>query len=97
MWGIDQGQCTTQLLNRCLSWDPIYAPVFYRLLMGHAPLTARFIDDVLNTALQGLTTTARRKPRSRGQGRPQNRPRRLQSAYATRKADRPGHELASRP
>ncbi|MDB6089018.1 MAG: TetR/AcrR family transcriptional regulator [Gammaproteobacteria bacterium] len=34
--------------------DLIYAPVFYRLLMGHAPLTSRFIDDVLNVALQGL-------------------------------------------
>jgi len=35
--------------------DLIYAPVFYRLLMGHAPLTARFVDDVLNTAMQGLS------------------------------------------
>ena len=35
--------------------DLIYAPVFYRLLMGHAPLTPRFIDEVLNLALQGLT------------------------------------------
>jgi AcrR family transcriptional regulator len=34
--------------------DVIYAPVFYRLLMGHAPLTSRFIDDVLNLALEGL-------------------------------------------
>jgi len=42
--------------------DLIYAPVFYRLLMGHAPLTSRFIDDVLNLALQGISTTARRKP-----------------------------------
>lgn len=41
--------------------DLIYAPVFYRLLMGHAPLTARFIDDVLNMALQGLSAGARRK------------------------------------
>jgi AcrR family transcriptional regulator len=40
--------------------DLIYAPVFYRLLMGHAPLSARFTDDVLNAALQGLTP--RRKP-----------------------------------
>ena len=38
--------------------DLIYAPVFYRLLMGHAPLTPRFIDDVLNLALQGIATTA---------------------------------------
>jgi AcrR family transcriptional regulator len=41
--------------------DLIYAPVFYRLLMGHAPLTARFIDDVLNLALQGLVTTGRQR------------------------------------
>ena len=34
--------------------DVIYAPVFYRLLMGHAPLTSRFIDDVLNLTLEGL-------------------------------------------
>jgi AcrR family transcriptional regulator len=40
--------------------DLIYAPVFYRLLMGHAPLTSRFIDDVLNLALQGIVTTGHR-------------------------------------
>ena len=34
--------------------DLIYAPVFYRLLMGHAPLTAQFTDDVINTVLRGL-------------------------------------------
>ncbi len=42
--------------------DLIYAPVFYRLLLGHAPLTPRFIDDVLDTALQGLAMPAGRKP-----------------------------------
>jgi hypothetical protein len=41
--------------------DLIYAPVFYRLLMGHAPLSARFVDDVLNLALHGIVTTGRRK------------------------------------
>ena len=34
--------------------DLIYAPVFYRLLMGHAPMTVQFADDVLNQALRGL-------------------------------------------
>lgn len=34
--------------------DLIYAPVFYRLLMGHAALTARFIDDVLDLVIGGL-------------------------------------------
>jgi hypothetical protein len=41
--------------------DLIYAPVFYRLLMGHAPLTARFIDAVLNLVLAGLTGGTRAK------------------------------------
>jgi AcrR family transcriptional regulator len=36
--------------------DLIYAPVFYRLLMGHAPLSGRFIDDTLDLALEGLTS-----------------------------------------
>lgn len=40
--------------------DLIYAPVFYRLLVGHAPLDARFTDAVLDHALAGL------KPRRRG-------------------------------
>jgi AcrR family transcriptional regulator len=39
--------------------DLIYAPVFYRLLMGHAPLSARFIDDVLNLAIGGLCALRR--------------------------------------
>lgn len=36
--------------------DLIYAPIFYRLLMGHAPLDARFTDSVLTHALCGLNT-----------------------------------------
>jgi AcrR family transcriptional regulator len=34
--------------------DLIYAPVFYRLLMGHELLTARFMDEVFSLALRGL-------------------------------------------
>jgi AcrR family transcriptional regulator len=36
--------------------DLIYAPVFYRLLMGHAPLSVGFMDEVLNLAILGLAT-----------------------------------------
>lgn len=36
--------------------DLIYAPIFYRLLMGHAPLDARFTDSVLTHVLRGLNT-----------------------------------------
>ena len=37
--------------------DLIYAPVFYRLLLGHAPLTASFMDEVLDLALHGLAAS----------------------------------------
>jgi hypothetical protein len=39
--------------------DLLYGPLFFRLLMGHAPLDASFTDEVLSHALRGLT---RRKP-----------------------------------
>jgi AcrR family transcriptional regulator len=35
--------------------DLLYGPLFFRLLMGHAALDARFMDHVLAHALRGLT------------------------------------------
>lgn len=34
--------------------DMIYGPLFYRLLMGHAALDARFTDAIVDHALKGL-------------------------------------------
>jgi AcrR family transcriptional regulator len=34
--------------------DMIYGPIFYRLLMGHAPLDGKFTDAVVEHALKGL-------------------------------------------
>lgn len=34
--------------------DMIYGPLFYRLLMGHAPLDGKFTDAVVDHALRGL-------------------------------------------
>jgi AcrR family transcriptional regulator len=34
--------------------DMIYAPLFFRLLIGHGPLDGRFTDALLDTALEGL-------------------------------------------
>jgi AcrR family transcriptional regulator len=34
--------------------DLLYGPVYHRLLHGHAPLTDRFVRDVIDTALRGL-------------------------------------------
>lgn len=36
--------------------DIIYAPLFFRLLMGHGPLDRKFVDAVLDHALEGLAT-----------------------------------------
>jgi AcrR family transcriptional regulator len=34
--------------------DLLYGPVYHRLLHGHAPLTDRFVREVIDTALRGL-------------------------------------------
>jgi AcrR family transcriptional regulator len=34
--------------------DMIYAPVFYRLLVGHAPLDGGFVDDLVDAVMAGL-------------------------------------------
>jgi AcrR family transcriptional regulator len=43
-------------LDLDVALDLIYAPVFYRLLMGHAPLSAQFMDEILSLTLQGLAS-----------------------------------------
>jgi AcrR family transcriptional regulator len=35
--------------------DMLYGPLYHRLLHGHAPLSDRFVRDVVNTVVDGLT------------------------------------------
>lgn len=42
-------------INIEVALDMIYGPLFYRLLVGHAPLDAAFAQDLVATALAGLT------------------------------------------
>jgi len=35
--------------------DLLYGPLYHRLLHGHAPLDDRFVRDVIDTALDGIT------------------------------------------
>jgi AcrR family transcriptional regulator len=37
-----------------LALDLIYAPIYYRLLIGHAPLSERYAEQIVDTALDGL-------------------------------------------
>jgi AcrR family transcriptional regulator len=39
-----------------LALDLLYGPLYHRLLHGHAPLGERFLSDVVDTVLAGLTS-----------------------------------------
>jgi AcrR family transcriptional regulator len=41
-----------------LALDLIFGPIYHRMLHGHAPLTDRFAEAVVDTALRGLGYTA---------------------------------------
>jgi AcrR family transcriptional regulator len=43
-------------LDAEVALDLLYGPLFFRLLMGHAPLDEAFVDGVLDQALQGMHT-----------------------------------------
>ena len=43
--------------------DLLYGPIFYRLLMGHAPATARFATQAFARVLDGLAPARRRASR----------------------------------
>jgi Tetracyclin repressor-like, C-terminal domain len=34
--------------------DAIYGPLFFRLLLGHAPLDAAFVDKLLHELIHGI-------------------------------------------
>ncbi|HZC75895.1 MAG TPA: TetR/AcrR family transcriptional regulator, partial [Gaiellaceae bacterium] len=55
---IEQGELPART-NIDLALDLVYGPVYHRLLHGHAPLTERFVTDVVDTALAGLGYAAR--------------------------------------
>ena len=42
--------------------DMIYGPLFYRLLVGHAPLDRHFVDDLLAVMVSGIGRGARYNP-----------------------------------
>jgi hypothetical protein len=41
--------------------DQLYGPLFFRLLIGHAPLDEHFTDLVLDETLRGLSLSAARR------------------------------------
>jgi len=51
-------------LNVEVALDLLYGPIFFRLLIGHAPLDERFTDQVLEEALRGLKSRPRAQLRA---------------------------------
>ena len=43
-----------------LALDLLYGPLYHRLLHGHAPLSERFLRDLVDTVLAGLTAADER-------------------------------------
>ena len=50
---IRQGEVRPDL-DAEVALDLLYGPLFFRLLLGHAPLDASFTDEVLSHVLRGL-------------------------------------------
>jgi hypothetical protein len=42
-----------------IALDLLYGPLFFRLLMGHAPLDESLMDQVLDAALAGMRARSR--------------------------------------
>jgi AcrR family transcriptional regulator len=49
-----EGREIRKTIDVDIALDMIYGPIFYRLLMGHAPLDARFTNAIVDHALKGL-------------------------------------------
>jgi AcrR family transcriptional regulator len=54
---IERGEIPTNT-DVDLALDLIYGPVYHRLLHDHAPLNDRFVQDLIDAALRGLSTEA---------------------------------------
>jgi hypothetical protein len=51
--GIASGEFRRDL-DLDVALDALYGAVFFRLLMGHAPLDERFVDGLVNHATEGM-------------------------------------------
>jgi AcrR family transcriptional regulator len=54
---IDRGQLPEDL-DRNLVLDALYGPLYFRMLVGHGPLNAAFVDGVCDAVLNGIAAPA---------------------------------------
>ncbi len=50
---IDRGQLSRDI-DRNMLLDALYGPLYFRMLIGHGPLSASFVDDVCDAVMDGL-------------------------------------------
>ena len=55
---IERGEIAADT-NVEVALDVVFGPVYHRLLHGHAPIDERFVDDVIDTALDGICACSR--------------------------------------
>ncbi len=51
---VDRGEIPADI-NLDVTLDLLYGPIYHRLLHGHAPLTDRFVQQVIDTVIVGIT------------------------------------------
>ncbi len=57
---IDRGELPEDI-DRNMLLDTLYGGLYFRLLIGHGPLSATFIDDVCDAVMEGVLLPTRRK------------------------------------
>jgi AcrR family transcriptional regulator len=58
--GIDRGQLPADI-DRNMLLDTLYGPLYFRMLVGHGPLSTAFVDDVCDAVMSGVMLDARKR------------------------------------
>jgi AcrR family transcriptional regulator len=66
--GISDGELRADL-DVEVALDELFGAVFFRLLMGHAPLDVDFVDALLDQAMEGMRARRKRARAPRGSAR----------------------------
>ena len=56
--GVERGELRDDI-DAEVAIDALYSPLFYRLLLKHAPLTEKFVDELVDMVMKGLTVYSR--------------------------------------
>ena len=54
--GVDRGELR-EGIDAEVAIDALYSPLFYRLLLKHQPLTEKFVNELVELVMKGITAT----------------------------------------